>query len=218
MLQKNELIKFCHKVHEEGFVAATDGNLSLRMPDGTIFITASGKRKCDITSDDICHTTLGGELLFSKKKYSTESKLHFHIYKNRPEINAVIHCHPPTATAFASSNKTLDLPVLPEIILTLGRIPLCQYATPSTDAVHNSLNDAIGYANVFLLQNHGAVAIGRTIEEAYNRMEKLEHYAKVMMNAEQLGGAKQLSREQIEELYRLAPVVYGVTIDARNRY
>ncbi len=218
MQQKNELIKFCHLVHQAGYVAATDGNLSLRSPDGTIFITASGKRKGDITQEDICHCRPDGELLFSKNKYSTESKLHFHLYRHRPEINAVIHCHPPVATAFASSNKSLDLPILPEIILTLGRIPLCKYAAPSTDALPESLNDAIRYANVFLLQNHGAVAIGKTIQEAYNRMEKLEHYAKVMLNAELLGGARPLSREQLDELYRIAPDVYGIHIDAGNRY
>ncbi len=218
MPKKYELIKFCHRVHQAGYVAATDGNLSIRMPDGTILITASGKRKEDISRSNICRATLEGGLLSSNKKYSTESKLHFHIYKQRPEINAVIHCHPPFATAFAISDKSLDVPVLPEIILTLGRIPLCNYAAPSTDALPNSLNDTIQYANVFLLQNHGAVAVGKSINEAYNHIEKLEHYARVMLNAELLGGAKQLSRDQIDELYRLAPTVYGSNIDARNRY
>ncbi len=218
MLPKNELIAYCHKVHQQGFVAATDGNLSLRQPDGTILITASGRPKGEITPDDIVHTTIDGALLFAKNKYSTESKLHFHLYKNRQDVRAVIHCHPPVATAFACSEKSLDVPLLPEIILTLGRIPLCPYATPSTDALPESLNEAISYANVFLLQNHGAVCVGRTIAEAYNRMEKLEHYAKVMLAAEALGAPKLLTRAQIDELYRLAPTVYGLHIHEKNRY
>ena len=218
MLQKNELIAYCHKVHQQGFVAATDGNLSLRQPDGTVLITASGRPKGEITTDDIVHTTLDGTPLFAKKKLSTESKLHFHIYKNRQDVRAVIHCHPPVATAFACSGKSLDRPILPEIILTLGRIPLCPYATPSTDALPDSLNEAISYANVFLLQNHGAVCVGKTIAEAFNRMEKLEHYAKVILNAELLGGPLPLTRTQIDALYRLAPTVYGLDIHEKNRF
>lgn len=218
MLLKNELVAYCHRVHEQGFVAATDGNLSVRQPDGTIFITASACPKRDITTEDIIHCSAEGIPLRPGKKHSTESKLHFHIYKNRPEINAVIHCHPPAATAFACSGKTLDRPILPEIVLTLGRIPLCPYSTPSTDSLPHSLNEYLPYAVVFLLANHGAVAVGRNLSEAYNRMEKLEHYAEMMVNAESLGGPKMLSREQLDEIYRLAPVTYGLQIDPRNKF
>jgi L-fuculose-phosphate aldolase len=218
MLLRNELVSYCHRVHQQGFVAATDGNLSLRQADGSILITASGRPKGEITPEDIIQCSPGGATQFGKRKYSTESKLHFHIYRNRPDIGAVIHCHPPAATAFATSQKTLDLPVLPEIVLTLGRIPLCPYATPSTDALPASLDESLAYANVFLLANHGAVATGKTIAEAYNRMEKLEHYAKFMLYAESLGGPRLLTRAQLDDLYRLAPGTYGLHIHEKNRY
>ncbi len=218
MLQKKELIEYCHKVSAKGFVAAADGNLSLRRADGTIVITSSGIPKGDTNFENIVQCNLDGQVKFSKLKISTESKLHFNIYNKRSDVNAVIHCHPPVATAYASSGKSLDVPVFPEIVLNLGRIPLCTYATPSTDALPESMNEYIEYANVFLLQNHGAVAVGRNIREAYFRMEKLEHYAKTMFYAEGLGGAKKLTREQIDELYRLAPTVYNISLDIRNKF
>jgi L-fuculose-phosphate aldolase len=215
---KNDLVAYCHRVHQQGFVAATDGNLSVRQPDGTILITVSGRPKGEITVEDIIQCTPAGTPLFVKKKCSTESKLHFHIYRQRPDIGAVLHCHPPAATAFASTGKSLDVPVLPEIVLTIGRIPLCPYATPSTDALPASLDESLSFANVFLLANHGVVTTGKTLSEAYNRMEKLEQYAKFMIYAESLGGPRLLTRTQLDELYRLAPIMYGLNIHEKNRF
>jgi L-fuculose-phosphate aldolase len=215
---KNELIACCRKVYEKKFVAGTDGNVSVKLPDKTILVTASGVCKGEVTADDLVHSDMNGKGLFTTRKVSTEFKMHLHIYKARPEINAVVHCHPLYASAFACSGRTMDVPVFPEVILGLGRIPLCPYATPSTGEVLHSLEPFLSYVNVFLLENHGAVAIGTSLKEAYFRMEKLEHTAQMLHHAAGLGGARQLSREQLDKLYALAEPVYGLNLDRRNRY
>ncbi|MCE1189405.1 MAG: class II aldolase/adducin family protein [Ignavibacteria bacterium] len=217
MYLKNELVHFCHKVYEKEFVAATDGNLSVRLPDGTFLITSSGISKGEVTVEDIIHTDRHGNTRATNKKISTEFKMHLEIYRARPEINAVVHCHPVHATAFASSNRSLNRAVLPEAVLGLGRIALCEYATPSTRALAESLQHSIDYANVFLLRNHGAVTVGTSLREAYNRMEKLEHTAKVLWLTESLGGAIEISKDKLEELYSVAAATYGMEIHPKNR-
>lgn len=218
MRQKSDLVRFCHKVYANRFVAATDGNLSVRLPDRTILVTRSKVCKGEVNADDIIHCDADGNARFSKVKLSTEFRMHVEIYKARPEVNAVVHCHPPHATAFASSNDSLDIPVFPEVILGIGRIPLCDYATPSTGEMTASMAPYLGYANVFLLRNHGAVSAGETLEEAYFRMEKLEHTAEILLYAKQLGGPARLSREELDRLYSIADSSYGIVPDSRNRF
>jgi len=217
-MQREELVKFCHKVYEKEYVSAYDGNLSLRTARGTILITRSAVCKGDVTEDDILEISLKGELVSGSGRMSTENKLHLTIYQQRKDINAVVHAHPIYATAFASTRDSLDRPLFPEVILTLGRIPLCKYATPSTDELPESLKDHIGYANVFLLENHGAVSTGRTIKQAYFRMEKLEHTAKTLFVANKLGGVKDLPRHKLDKLYEIAEQNYGLTLEQKNKY
>lgn len=215
---KDELIEFCRRVYAKGFVAATDGNLSVRTPDGSFWVTASGVCKGDVTPDDIVRTNADGEVLYRSKKPSTEFKMHLAIYKNRHDVNAVVHCHPVFATAFAAAGKTLDKPVFPEVILGIGKVPLCDYATPSTSALAESLLPHIAGSNVFLLRNHGAVATGKTLREAYYRMEKLEHAARTTVIAEMLGGAQALSPEKVKELYSIAASTYGISIAENSKF
>ncbi len=118
--------------------------------------------------------SLEGEIISGKRKPSTEIKMHLAIYKNREDVNAVIHAHPVYATAFASSKLALDVPFLPEVILSIGKVPLCKYATPSTEEVVQSILPFISETNLLLLQNHGVVTYGKTLDEAYYLLEKLE--------------------------------------------
>jgi len=218
MSLKQEIARYCRKVYEQGFTAATDGNLSVRFSGNITLITRSGISKGDVEEKDIIACDPDGNVVMGNGRASTEIKLHQYIYKKRKEINAVIHCHPVYATAFAVTGKTLDVPVFPEVILTLGRIPLCRYATPSTEALAESLSPYIDYANVFLLENHGAVSVGKNLKEAFYRMEKLEHYAKSLSVAHSLGGVKELSRENLRELYAAAEKVYGIKLHEKNKF
>ncbi len=210
MEERLELVKFCHKVYEKGFVSATDGNLSLRLDSKRILITPSGKNKGEVEPEDLLIIDYFGNKLVGKGKVTTEVKIHLLAYNSRPEVNAVVHCHPVYATAFATAGVDLSQPVFPEVILSIGEIPLCRYGTPSTDELPDSMKPFINYAWAFLLQNHGAVTLGVSIEDAYFKMEKLEHAAKTIFIAKILGGANQLSKENIEKLLSIAEKTYGV--------
>lgn len=218
MQQREELIAYCHKVYEKDFVSAYDGNLSVRNSTGTILITRSSVCKGEVTATDILEINIRGDIVSGSGKISTESKLHLFIYQNRNDVNAIVHAHPVYATAFASARESLDRPVFPEVILTLGRIPLCKYATPSTDELPESLKQHIKYANVFLLENHGAVSVGVNITQAYYRMEKLEHTAKTIFVANKLGGIKELPKYKLDALYSVAEKSYGIKLDEKNKF
>jgi len=218
MQQHEELIAYCRKVYEKNFVSAYDGNLSLKTRSGTILITRSAVCKGDVTANDILEINMNGEIINGAGKISTENKLHLFIYQFRKDVRAVVQAHPVYATAFASTRESLDRPIFPEVVLTLGRIPLCKYATPSTDELPGSLKQHIDYANVFLLENHGAVSVGVNLKQAYFRMEKLEHTAKTLFVASKLGGIKELPKHKLEALYSLAEKNYGIKLDEKNKY
>lgn len=218
MSASNEIIRTGKLLQSAGMVAATDGNISVRSDAESFYITASGVRKDSLSSRDIVKLDMQCRPMGEGKKASTEAKIHAAIYKARPEIGAVVHAHPVHATAFTASPFSLDEPVFPEVILSLGRIPVCKYATPSTAALPESLEPYIEYANVFLLQNHGAVAVGRTLDEAYNRMEKLEHYARIMSILVPMGGYIPVKKKKLKELYAIAEEVYGISVHPKNRF
>lgn len=197
---KKELSGICRRVHEKGFVAAYDGNLSLRLDKDTLLITPSYRPKCEITAEDLLITDYNGNLLERNGKVSTEVKIHLLAYKTRPDVNSVIHCHPVYATAFAAAGMGITQPVFPEVILTLGEIPLCSYGTPSTEELTDSMKPFISSHDVMLLENHGAVALGAELMDAYYKMEKLEHIAQTLLAARILGGARELSAENLEKL------------------
>jgi len=218
MSLKTDLKKYSRKVYEHGFTAATDGNLSVRFSENVLQITRSGISKGEVEEKDIIACDPDGNLVMGQGKASTEFRMHRYIYKMRKDVNAVIHCHPLHATAFATTGNTLDIPVFPEVVLTIGRIPLCRYATPSTDELAESLSQYIEFANVFLLENHGAVTVGKNLKEAFYRMEKLEHYAQCLTIARTLGTVKQLSREDLNKLYSAAEKVYGIKLHEKNKF
>jgi L-fuculose-phosphate aldolase len=216
MPDRNALIEICHKVYDKGFVSAYDGNISLLTENNSILITRSAVSKGDVKDSDIMEIDFAGNIINGTGKISTEYKIHLYAYSKRPEVNAIVHCHPTYATAFAAAGKGLTAPVFPEVILTLGKVPLCKYATPSTDELPLSMEPYIDYAWAFLLQNHGAVTLGKTLRDAYFKMEKLEHAAKTLFIARMLGGENELPPERVKELLSLAKSSYGLDIDERN--
>lgn len=218
MSEKTKLVEICRKVYREGFVAATDGNISAVTKDNTFLITRSGINKGEVTEEDIVEIDASGKIINGKGTLSTEFKIHLFAYSRRPEVFAVVHCHPVYATAFASTGHGLDRHIFPEVILTLGKVPICKYATPSTDELALSMEPYIDYAWAFLLENHGAVTLGRDPDDAYNKMEKLEHAAKTIFAARLLGGEQEITSDKIRELLKLASETYGIIPDKRNIY
>ena len=212
----DELVQVCRKVYENKFVFAYDGNISVRNSANTFLITRSGVCKGEVTTDDVLEINADGKVLSGAGKVSTENKLHRYAYSKRPEVNAVVHCHPIYASAFAVFGEGFAKHVLPEVILTLGKVPLCEYATPSTDELTNTLEPHINYSWAFLLRNHGAITLGKDLKDAYYKMEKLEHTAKIIFLARLLGGEKELHIEKVQELLKISKETFSIEQDLRN--
>jgi L-fuculose-phosphate aldolase len=216
MSSKKKLVEICHKVYAKGFVAAYDGNISARTSNNTILITRSGICKGDVREKDIIEIDLNGKPISGNQKISTEHKIHLYVYKKRIEINAVVHCHPVYATTFALLGQGLEKHYLPEVLLTFGKVPVCKYATPSTKDVAKSLEPYINYSWAMLLENHGAITLGKSLDDAYFRMEKLEHAAKIIYLAKLLGKPRELSKNNINDILKISKSTYGIISDKRN--
>jgi len=212
----DELVQVCRKIYENKFVSAYDGNISAKNSPNSFLITRSGICKGEVTSDDILEIDANGKVINGSGKVSAENKLHLYAYSKRPEINAVVHCHPVYASAFTAFGEGLTKHVFPEVILTLGKVPLCEYATPSTDELSKTLEPYISYSWAFLLGNHGALTLGTDLKDAYYKMEKLEHTAKIIFLARLLGGEKELHIEKVQELIKISKEAYSIDQDLRN--
>ena len=203
-----ELVNISTRVEAKGFVAATDGNISVRLPNGNILATPTSMNKGFVTTGDLVEVTIDGIQIGGTRKPSTEIKMHLFIYQQRPDVNAVVHCHPVYATGFAAAGIAMMENVFPEMIIGLGAVPLAQYAAPSTDELAGSLLPFVKDYNAVLLANHGVVTYGRDLWDAYFKMEKVEQIAHTLFVAESLGGAKSLNNEQVLQLKALAKTVY----------
>ena len=216
MSELEKLISVCHKVYSKGFVSAYDGNVSAITENNTILITRSGICKGDVSEKDILEFDFSGKPLKGEGRITTEFKLHLFAYSKRKEVNAVVHCHPVHATAISLLGEGLVKHYFPEVLLTLGKVPLCKYATPSTNDLPISIEPYIDFAWAFLLENHGALTLGKNLDDAYYKMEKLEHAAETIWKARLLGNPKELSSEEINRLIEISEETYGLTQDRRN--
>jgi L-fuculose-phosphate aldolase len=216
MSEIEKLVNVCHKVYEKGFVAASDGNISLITQENTVLITRSGICKGEITEKDILEFDFNGRHLKGEGRITTEFKLHLFAYSKRKDVNAVVHCHPIHATAFSLLGEGLVKHYFPEVILTLGKVHLCKYATPSTNDLTLSLDPFIEYGWAFLLQNHGAMTLGKNVNDAYYKMEKLEHAAETLFKASLMGKPNELSPDDVKRLFEISEETYGITQDPRN--
>lgn len=170
-------------------MAAYEGNFSARLPDDQILITPSRKNKGLLTSEDLVVIDLAGQPKQAGLKPSSEFRLHTTVYAERSDVGAVAHGHPPYSTAFAVSHQKLCIDCMPETMMELGDIPLIPYGTPGTHELSDRLRDQVHQAHAFLLANHGAVAVGANVDEAYFRLEMLEQAARILYYAATLGGA-----------------------------
>ena len=199
---REQICDVCHKMWQLGWVAANDGNISVKLPDGTFLATPTGMSKSFITPEKLVHIDQDGQVLDAPAglKPSSEIKMHLRCYKEREDVGAVLHAHPPVATGYAVANKPLDEYSMIETVIALGSIPVTPYGTPSTYEVPDRIAPYLGEHDALLLQNHGALTVGADLITAYYRMETLELFAKISLNAYLLGGAKEISRENIDRL------------------
>lgn len=197
---RRELAEIGRRIWQKGYVAANDGNLSARIAADRVLITPTGRSKGFLRPEDMVVVDAQGRKVSGEREPTSELPMHLFVYAARADIGAVVHAHPPRATGFAVAGVPLAQCVLPEVILTLGRIPLTDYATPSTEEVPASIEAFIERYNAILLRNHGVLTFGATLEEAYYRMETVEHFAEITLAAKMLGGAAPLSRDDVRKL------------------
>ena len=197
---RDEIVLVCRRLYERGLVAGSDGNVSVRQEDGSILVTPSGLSKVDVTPDDLVVVTLDGRVLEGRHAPSSELRMHLRLYQRRPDIRAIVHAHPPAATAFAVVGESFVAPVLPEVILQLGKVPLLPYATPGSDALADAFEPFVANHDGFLMANHGATTIGPTLATAHRRMESLEHAARILLAARALGTVNELSAVDVQSL------------------
>lgn len=196
---RRDLISVCHLMYERSYVVSSDGNVSVRLDDGRILATPTMTCKGRMTEDLIAITDIEGKAL-NDRRASSELAMHLLIYRERPDVKAVCHAHPPHGTAFAVAGLAIDQPILSEVILTLGCVPLAAYGTPSTDELTQAMQPLVKHHNALLMANHGAVAYGNDLWQAWDRLETLEHTARIAILSRVLGGSKNLPADAIEKL------------------
>lgn len=199
---REQICDICHKMWQMGWVAANDGNVSAKLEDGTFLATPTGISKSFITPEKLVHIDKEGNVLDGLEGYrpSSEIKMHLRCYQEREDVGAVLHAHPPVATGFAVAHQSLDDYSMIETVIALGSIPLTPYGTPSTYEVPEAIAPYLKEHDAMLLANHGALTVGADVLTAYYRMETLELFAKISLNAHLLGGAKEISRDNIDRL------------------
>jgi L-fuculose-phosphate aldolase len=190
----------CRRLWEAGLIAGADGNISVRLADQAILVTPRGLPKVDLVPGDLVAVDPEGRHLDGFRRASTELDLHLRVYRQRPDVGAVVHAHPPTATGFALAGESLPPDVLPELVLLMGQVPLVTYATPGTPALGDLVSPHVMGHEALLLANHGAVTWGSDLSLARIRMETLEHAAKIILAARSVGRVNRLTPEQIETL------------------
>lgn len=196
---RREIVNVGRLLYERSYVVSSDGNVSVRLDDGRIVATPTMICKGRMTEDSLAITDASGKALGNRKP-SSELAMHLLIYQERPDVMAVCHAHPPHGTAFAVAGLAIDQPILSEVILTLGCVPLAAYGTPSTDELTEAMRPLVKYHNALLMANHGAVAYGSDLWQAFDRLETLEHTARIAILARMLGGSKNLPPDAIEKL------------------
>lgn len=200
---KEQIVEIGKRIYNRGMVAANDGNISVKLNENEFLCTPTGVSKGFMTTDYICKVDANGKVLEANGTFkpSSEIKMHMRVYKERPDVNSVVHAHPIYATSFAIAGIPLDVPIMPEAVISLGAVPLAKYGTPSTEEIPDSIEEYLQKYDAVLLANHGALSFSDSLLNAYYKMESLEFYAQLLFNARLLGGPKVFSEEQVKKLY-----------------
>jgi len=199
---KEDIVCISKILHRKNYLAATDGNVSVRLGD-LVFVTPSGVNKGLMDAYQVLTVDLEGKLVSGEGKPTSEIKMHLLAYKLRPDVQAVVHAHLPYATACTLAGIDLLEPILPEVVIYLGGVPTASYATPSTEEVPESVRPFLKEYDAILLSRHGAMTMGRDVTDAYNKMDRLEHTARVVLAARLQGPLPPLPEAEVEKLRRL---------------
>jgi L-fuculose-phosphate aldolase len=201
LAMRRSLVKFSRWLSRLGFTPGTSGNLSVRLDAGRLMVTPTGVSKGLVKASDMVIVDLEGRRLAGSKRVTSEIGMHLAVYRERGDVHAVVHSHPPIATAFACSGRAIDQILCQEAVMTVGIVPLARYATTGTGEVAASLAPLLPEYDAILLENHGAVSYGKTLVEAFMKMETIEHLAHVALVTHQLGSAHPIGQEQLRQLH-----------------
>lgn len=211
---REDIIRVCRLIYEKGWVAMNDGNVSIRLDQSRILCTPTAVSKGMVEASDLIICDMAGNKVEGSRARTSEIAMHITIYSLRPDVQSVVHAHPPVATGFATAGRALDKALLPEVVIQLGAVPLAAYGLPGTPALTDGMLPYIPHYDALLLENHGCTSYGRDVWEAFFRMEMVEHFARITFVAEMLGGARPLPREEVEKLFA-ARSRYNVTSRAK---
>ena len=208
-----DIVEVGRRLYARGYTASNDGNVSVRLSEGRVLTTPKSVCKGFMTPEMLVVVDLDGRKIEGERDASSELKMHLEVYRQRPDVRAVVHAHPPLATGFAVAGIPLDRAVLAEVVTTLGSIPIADYATPSTEELPAAVRQYIRAHDGLLLANHGALTVGHELFAAYFKMETVEHFAKISLVARLLGGERLLSQQEVERLQGLRGM-YGIASPA----
>ena len=204
-----DIVEAGRRLYARAYIASNDGNISARLDEKRLITTPKSVSKGFMTPDMMVIVDFDGNKVAGERDPSTELPMHLEIYRHRPDVNAVVHAHPPIATGFATAGIPLTRAVLAEVITTLGSIPIAEYGTPSTRELPDAVRKYIKAHDGMLLANHGAVTCGKDVLSAYYKMEIIEHFAHISLVARLLGRENLISREEVERLEGLRGF-YGI--------
>jgi L-fuculose-phosphate aldolase len=204
---REDIVRFGRMLHQRAYVAATDGNLSVRLDHETILSTPTGMSKGMLEPEDLVVVDMRGKRVTGRRNVSSEIGMHLLIYSLRPDTHGIVHAHPPTATGYAAAGLPLNQALVSEIVLSLGCIPLARYATPGTPELVSALEPLVPVYDAILMANHGVVTYGEDLTRAYMKMETVEHFAQITLITHLLGRQQLLTQDEVSKL-----------IDARERY
>lgn len=205
---RQQIVEIGKRIYNKGFVASNDGNMSIRIGN-EVLITPTGLSVGFLTPDQLVKVSMSGEKIEGYLNPSSEIKFHLKVYQKRPDISSVVHAHPPVSTGFAVAGISLSKPILPEMVIALGCVPLAQYGTPGTDELVKEIEKIIPTCNAILLANHGVLTVGEDIFSAYYRMETVEHSAHINWIARTLGNVNTIGGEGLDKLIDLRDKAAG---------
>src|ERR1017187_7105708 len=205
------IVQFGRLLHGNGFVAATDGNVSVRLDANRLLVTPTCISKGRMRASDMVIVDMDGKRLAGKRRVSSELAMHLLIYKLRPEVKGIVHAHPPTATGFAAAGLPLSQPLVCEVVIGLGSIPLAKYGTPGTAELSDALEPLIPQYDAILMSNHGVVTYGVDLHRAYMKMETVEHFAQIALITHLLGSQQPLGDCELEKLMAARAKYQGST-------
>src|SRR3979409_2169955 len=210
---RGDIVEIGRRMYARRYTASNDGNISVRLGHDRLLMTPRSVCKGFMTPDMMCITDLEGRKLQGDRDPSSETLMHLEVYRQRPDVQAVVHAHPPIATGFAGAGNPLARAVLAEVVATLGSIPIAEYATPSTTELPEAVRKYIKAHDGMLLANHGALTVGPDLFPPYSTLDTIEHFAKISLVARLLGRENLIAREEVERLQELRGT-YGIKAPA----